>query len=172
MNTKTTFTKLIDSLANYLGYTRLEDYNILKDNIKVLEVDNSKLKENLSILRIDKNNLKYELNKLKPKRKGIEVQPKTKKFDQVKLKAWAMRVKEVGKCDICHTKEKLTAHHLWDKATHPTLAYQDSNGVCLCEEHHNNFHKMYTKKSQTSPILYDKFKIITQTDYDLAKRFK
>jgi len=78
--------------------------------------------------------------------------------DPNKLRAWSLRVREVGKCDCCESTENLTAHHLWDKNTHPTLMYQDENGVCLCSDCHNAFHRTYTAKSQTTPAQYYKFK--------------
>ena len=77
-----------------------------------------------------------------------------------KLQQWSKRVREVGKCDICQSEEKLTAHHLWDKKSHPTLMYQDENGVCLCEKHHNKFHRVYSGTTQVTPKMYNKFKII------------
>ena len=80
------------------------------------------------------------------------------KIDPKKLRAWALRVRELGECDICGTPSKLTAHHSWDKRMHPTLMYQDENGVCLCETHHNGFHKKYTSKSHTTPAMYIKYK--------------
>jgi len=86
---------------------------------------------------------------------------KKEQESKTKLRAWSKRVREVGQCDVCESSEKLTAHHLYDKNTHSTLKYQDENGVCLCETCHNNFHKMYTAASQTTPKQYEKFKIIT-----------
>jgi len=77
-----------------------------------------------------------------------------------KLKAWAKRIKDIGSCDICDSKDNLSAHHLYDKSTHPTLSFQDENGVCLCVTCHDGFHKKYTCKSQTTPKMYEKYKII------------
>ncbi len=81
-----------------------------------------------------------------------------------KLKVWTLRVREVGKCDICGSTKKLTAHHLYDKNTHPTLMYQAENGVCLCETCHNGFHKKYTSKSHVIPSMYQKYKIMMQNE--------
>jgi len=80
--------------------------------------------------------------------------------DQDKLQAWSKRIRQIGKCDICESVENLTAHHLWDKNRHPTLMYQDENGVCLCLDCHNAFHKHYNQATQTTPAMYQKFKIL------------
>ena len=85
------------------------------------------------------------------------------RIDTKKLRAWSLRVREIGECDICKSPDKLTAHHLYDKRMHPTLMYQDENGVCLCETHHNGFHKQYTSKSHTTPAMYNKYKMGTES---------
>jgi len=79
---------------------------------------------------------------------------------QTKLYNWSKRVREVGKCDICTSPDNLTSHHLWDKHTHPSLAFQQENGVCLCKKCHEGFHEMYTHKSHCTPSLYQKYKVI------------
>lgn len=82
------------------------------------------------------------------------------KASQAKLSNWSKKIREVGECDICTSPNQLTAHHLWDKHTHPTLAFQQENGVCLCKTCHEGFHEMYTYKSHCSPSLYQKYKVI------------
>lgn len=89
--------------------------------------------------------------------------------DKTKLKEWSKRIRETGACDICGDTENLTAHHLWDKKTHPTLALQDENGVCLCDRHHRRFHSTYTSKSHTTPKMYNKYKIMIQNEIQLSK---
>ncbi len=83
-------------------------------------------------------------------------------FDERKLYNWAQEVKKVGKCDVCGETEKLSAHHLWSKTLHKSLAYQYDNGVCLCLKCHNAFHKKYTNIIQITPKTYEKFKNICQ----------
>jgi len=85
---------------------------------------------------------------------------KKEQESKAKLKAWSLRVRKMGKCNVCGNTENLSAHHLYDKNTHSTLKYQDENGVCLCQDCHNSFHKMYTSASQTTPAQYERFKII------------
>ena len=89
--------------------------------------------------------------------------PENKETNKAKLEAWAFRVKSTNKCDICGSRENLQAHHLWDKKSHPTLMYQDENGIPLCQVHHSKFHQKYTNKSQVTPQLYNTFKILEQT---------
>lgn len=96
--------------------------------------------------------------------------PKADK-DQNKLKQWADRVKKSAgyKCDICSESADLTAHHLWDKSTHPTLMFQDENGVCLCSVCHRGFHSKHSG-THCSPSAYQKYKIFRQGLMQLSKR--
>lgn len=58
-------------------------------------------------------------------------------------KQWAKRVKERDcyTCQACRIKgSRLVSHHLFSYSTHPELRNEDSNGICLCEVCHNNFH--------------------------------
>ena len=106
------------------------------------------------------NTLKDALNKAERwyyRKQGIV------KLDKNKLRDWSKRVRKVQECDICGTPDNLTAHHLWDKRMHPTLMYQDENGVCLCTKHHNGFHKEYTSKSHTSPAMYNKYRAVQKS---------
>ena len=125
------------------------------------------------------NMLKHEVNQLRNlvdyyKKESYKKKPKKELKDnspeqQSKLIAWANRVKQVGYCDICNSTNKLTAHHLYDKSTHPSLKFIDENGVCLCERCHNKFHQKYTDKSHCTPKLYEKFKIILQNEMTMSK---
>ena len=115
-------------------------------------------RSNKECIKLVENNKKINV--------ALSFNPKAQKIikkeqeSKAKLKAWSLRVRKIGKCDVCENAENLSAHHLYDKNTHPTLRYQDENGVCLCITCHNNFHKMYTGASQTTPSQYNKFKII------------
>lgn len=75
-----------------------------------------------------------------------------------KLSKWGKEVRKIGKCDICSSKDNLTAHHKWPKAIHPSLAYQVENGVCLCDKCHKAFHKKFSYLFQVSPNMYINFK--------------
>lgn len=113
---------------------------------------------NKECIKLTENNKKINV--------ALSFNPKAQKIikkeqeNKTKLKSWSLRVRKIGKCNVCGNTENLSAHHLYDKNTHPTLKYQDENGVCLCITCHNNFHKMYTSASQTTPSQYNKFKII------------
>lgn len=160
---KSKFKKTIAKTKSYL----FSKFNIItKDectlliNAEVRRVKKEKL--NQAKLKAAAYAEKYPPIKNVPK-KVKELQDKinamTFRLDEDKLKAWALRVKEAGKCDICESEEFLTAHHLWDKKSHPTLTYQDENGVCLCRDCHNAFHKRYVTGSQVTPKMYQIFKV-------------
>ena len=76
-----------------------------------------------------------------------------------RLTEWAKRVKKAGKCDTCGSEDELTAHHLYDKKTHPSLRFVDDNGVCLCKDCHEKFHSMFNCKTNCTPKMYEKFKV-------------
>jgi 5-methylcytosine-specific restriction endonuclease McrA len=160
----------IDKFLSIFKIVRLSKYQYLEkelsylklfylDNLTAKEKIINKLQEENKLLKIsnkipkkldfDKNNYLKDLQKALKEVKTLEKQ---------KLQAWSKRVRTVGKCDICNTTKHLTAHHLWDKHTHPSLAYQDENGVCLCNKCHNKFHTTYTQASQTTPHQYEIFK--------------
>jgi len=88
-------------------------------------------------------------------------------FDEFKLYKWAQEVKKVGKCDICGETENLSAHHLWSKTLHKSLAYQYDNGVCLCNKCHKAFHNKYNIMFQITPKTYEKFKNMCQAQIRL-----
>lgn len=90
--------------------------------------------------------------------------------DKTKLRNWATRVKQAGKCDCCSSTENLTAHHLYDKHTHPSIAFIDDNGVCLCKSCHEEFHRVYTSKTNCIPSMYYKFKTRKQNEVILRKQ--
>lgn len=49
------------------------------------------------------------------------------------------------RCKICKSRTKLRVHHLdsWD--WFPAGRFEIKNGICLCAEHHDDFHKCYGK---------------------------
>jgi len=54
---------------------------------------------------------------------------------------WRLRViARDGKCIICDSVEKLTAHHIEDGSHNKELRYDMKNGVTLCTDCHINFH--------------------------------
>lgn len=138
------------------------DIEIMK---KECNKDIKTLQKKLDSIERDNVLLRTKLNMSNHKEK----EKKTEK-SAAKLKQWADRIKKTGeyKCDICGDHQNLSAHHLWDKNTHPSLMYQDENGVCLCTKCHNEFHNKYTG-SQTSPAMYLKFKTYKQALLSIKK---
>ena len=60
-----------------------------------------------------------------------------RRFREAAIDIWSVQVREEadGKCVICG-KTNVNAHHLISKASHPHLALEKNNGLCLCEDHH------------------------------------
>ena len=57
---------------------------------------------------------------------------------------WRDTVKAIGECYICGRTNHLEAHHINSVADYPQLAYDESNGVCLCKSCHNVYHEDYS----------------------------
>lgn len=57
-----------------------------------------------------------------------------------KVVCWKKKVKKIGKCEICDSKEKLVAHHKvpWEYSIKGRTDI--SNGQCLCEKCHSMMH--------------------------------
>lgn len=149
--------KLVFKLLNKVGLT-------LHSSLKSKSNHISTLQRNLSKAH-------REIKKLKKAdaKTDTKAREKVKVISQQKLQSWSKRVRKVGKCDICNEAENLSAHHLWDKKTHPSLALQDENGVCLCIDCHNKFHQTYTSDSHCAPSYYSKFKVRKQNEIATLK---
>jgi len=53
-------------------------------------------------------------------------------------------------CQKCHrNNKKLRVHHINNFARFPELRFEVNNGITFCEDHHNEFHKLYGKKNNT-----------------------
>ena len=108
----------------------------------------------LSVNNAERASLKKEVKKLKT----INLLT----LNTSKLQNWAKKVKKHKICDICDKiGVPMTAHHLWAKSKHPTLAYERVNGVCLCLLCHNGYHEKYTHIEDCNPYTYNEYK----TDY-------
>lgn len=124
---------------------KLKENNLLaRSDIEDLTRKVSSLKKSLNIHRISSQ----RLNKDREQRLNAE-----------KLKKWSIAVRKEAnnRCDICGTTNELSAHHLYDKSSHPTLAYTVENGVCLCDRHHQDYHKT-CKETSCTPVSYLKYK--------------
>ena len=73
------------------------------------------------------------------------------RFNRYKLRKWAVKVKwRDRRCQVCGSRERLQAHHIFDKTYHPKLAYDLANGIALCGSNkktgnscHSTFHNQY-----------------------------
>lgn len=70
-----------------------------------------------------------------------------RKWNSAKLSKWAKAVKarDGMKCKKCGSRRKLHAHHVKPKAKFPSLAYNLSNGITLCQKCHIQQHKFMSK---------------------------
>lgn len=57
-----------------------------------------------------------------------------------KAVAWAKKVKKIGRCEVCGSKENLHAHHIvpWECSIKGRLDLK--NGQCLCKSCHKVMH--------------------------------
>lgn len=170
--------EIINKLLRKVGYVTKDENDKLREDFELLRTD-------LKAARTKLISVYTELKALKKEHKEKNVENKNKPSNNIssklskakveRLKEWAKRVKEAANytCDICNekkSKELITAHHLYDKSNHPSLMFQDENGVCLCSDCHNAFHAKYTVKSHCTPAIYQKFKIFRQAEFILTKK--
>lgn len=75
------------------------------------------------------------------------------KLNSSSLSNWSKKVRERDGyvCRACghhnpntsKKPNKIEAHHLFPKSKYPVLAYDDGNGVALCQKCHKQYHNMY-----------------------------
>lgn len=46
------------------------------------------------------------------------------------------RAKAGNKCAVCGSTERVQAHHLLEKKSHPDLLFEERDLICLCARHH------------------------------------
>jgi hypothetical protein len=72
------------------------------------------------------------------------------------LHDWHWKIKKRdGKCMICGRTEQLEAHHIEARNYANTLELSLANGVALCHEHHDEFHKIYGKGNNDAKQLME-----------------
>ena len=61
---------------------------------------------------------------------------------QYALRAWSqtVRKRDNHECQICKTKKKLNAHHIFYKYEYPQLSLNLNNGITLCVDCHSETH--------------------------------
>ncbi len=60
--------------------------------------------------------------------------------NDTKVISWKRKIKKIGKCQICNSKENLVAHHVipWEYSISGRTDV--NNGQCLCESCHKMIH--------------------------------
>lgn len=84
-----------------------------------------------------------ELNLAKPKEDHWNWRGGKPRKRDGKSQQWGVNVRKVGKCCICDSTDSLEAHHLESYNLSGDLRWEQSNGVCLCNTCHVDFHKQY-----------------------------
>lgn len=145
----------------FKSHKNIEYYeDILKDNIRLTNQE-KQLRDNLKNFKQIKGQYQRLQDKVKKGKDKEEVEKTIehiKKSDPRLLKIWSIDIRKVGKCDICDSKQKLTAHHIYDKHNHPSLMYNRDNGVCLCDKCHKGFHAKYPELNENTPSQYRNYK--------------
>jgi len=148
-------------LLGKIGLTFTSECNRLiaykTNTIQQLKNNNTEAKSTINELNSKIVSLKQSLNEHRVTQQRMNKIKYVDKLSSNKLQKWSNEVRKVGKCDICSTTIDLSAHHLYDKFSHPTLAYNVDNGVCLCEHHHQDYHKT-CKEDECTPKSYLKYK--------------
>lgn len=76
--------------------------------------------------------------------------PKNKLIrESVEFELWRQAVfaRDEWTCKKCRFPgRKLNSHHIKNFAQYPELRFAIDNGITLCKEHHQDFHKIYGKK--------------------------
>lgn len=78
---------------------------------------------------------------------GEESIEEHKQINKMRLKAWSKNIKKRGKyiCAKCGRvdTEHSQSHHIFPKSRYPSLAYDEGNGIVLCQRCHADYHKKY-----------------------------
>ncbi len=79
------------------------------------------------------------INKL-IKKAGLENIISTEAFRWA-IQNWGVAIRHRDKvCQVCGSKKKLNAHHIFYKIHYPALALNRNNGITLCEKCHDELH--------------------------------
>jgi hypothetical protein len=67
------------------------------------------------------------------------------------------------RCAICNIRVRnLNAHHLDSFHAFPEKRFDIENGICLCNQHHKDFHKQYGRKNNTNVQFFEYQSLITK----------
>jgi hypothetical protein len=75
-------------------------------------------------------------------------------------------------CSVCHSAEKLTAHHLNSYKYYFDLRTEINNGVCLCTTCHELFNDLYSNVNYLEQFLKFRKKFLGKSHADIRKEIK
>ena len=59
-------------------------------------------------------------------------------------------------CEICHTSDGLTVHHMLKQSTFPQYRLDPVNGVCLCGKCHSEIERRLREKENIDKYLHNR----------------
>ena len=76
------------------------------------------------------------------------------RHDSLDYKKWRQEVykRDNYQCQICGSKNKINAHHIYSWKFYPEKRYDINNGITLCEECHTKIHKKFGYHSKEKMI--------------------
>ena len=93
----------------------------------------------------------------------------SKRSKDRQYRLWRVHVIRRDKCCVlCGSTERRAAHHLNDWSNHPTLRYDESNGVCLCGKCHVQFHTNFKRSFRCKCTKYDFDNFTCLAEYFMA----
>lgn len=88
----------------------------------------------------------------------------------LEYRRWRVAViRRDSKCVICGSLQNRHAHHINHSQFFPLLRFEVSNGVCMCNECHSQFHNNFKKntKMKCDYVDWNNFKNLVQYIKDL-----